>query len=40
MGQADAEMLQYGGRRGANLRKKTNMEKFDMESKHDRMVHI
>ena len=40
MGQADEETHQYGGRRGANLRKKKNMKKPEVESKHDRMVHI
>ena len=40
MGQSDEEIHQYGGQRGSDLRKKRNMEKFDMESKHDRMVHI
>ena len=40
MGQADEVIHQYGGRRGANLRKKKNTKKPEVESKHDRMVHI
>lgn len=40
MGQADEEIHQYGGRRGANLRKKKNTKKPEVESKQDRMVHI